>query len=95
MFMAKYREYDARYQELQCKVEALEEEKRIRQGRVKRFELFLRSLKKQHGELSAFDESIWLAVIEAVLVKPDGKLVFRFANGMEVAEEEYRSKSID
>lgn len=83
-FMAKCREYDDRYRELQSKVEALEEEKRIRQGRVKRFELFLRSLKKQHGELSSFDESTWLAVIETVLVKPDGKLVFRFANGMDV-----------
>ena len=83
-FMAKCREYDDRYRELQSKVEALEEEKRVRQGRVKRFELFLRSLKKQHGELSSFDESTWLAVIETVLVKPDGKLVFRFANGMDV-----------
>ena len=83
-FMAKYREYDARYQELQARVDSLEEEKRIRQGRIKRFEIFLRALRKQHGELTEFDESTWLAVIETVLVKPDGKLVFRFANGMEV-----------
>ncbi len=31
-----------------------------------------------------FDESTWLAVIETVLVRPDGKLVYRFVNGMEV-----------
>lgn len=36
------------------------------------------------GVLTEFDESTWLAVIDTVLVKPDGKLVFRFANGMEV-----------
>ena len=83
-FTAKCREYDDRYRELQSKVEEIEEEKRVRQGRVKRFELFLQALKKQHGELTAFDESTWLAVIDTVLVKPDGKLVFRFANGMEV-----------
>ncbi len=83
-FNARCREYDDRYRELQSKVEAIEEEKRVRQGRVKRFELFLQALKKQHGELTAFDESTWLAVIDTVLVKPDGKLVFRFANGMEV-----------
>ena len=83
-FMAKYREYDARYQELQSKVEVIEEEKRVRQGRVKRFELFLQAKKKQHSELTEFDESTWLAVIDTVLVKPDGKLVFRFANGTEV-----------
>ena len=85
-FTAKCREYDARYQELQAKVEALEEEKLIRQGRVKRFEIFLRALKKQHGELTEFDESTWLAVIDTVLVKPDGKLVFKFANGIEVEQ---------
>ena len=83
-FMAKCREYDDRYRELQSKVEVIEEEKRVRQGRVKRFELFMQALKKQHSELTEFDESTWLAVIDTVLVKPDGKLVFRFANGMEV-----------
>ncbi len=83
-FTAKCREYNDRYQELQSKVKAIEEEKRVRQGRVRRFELFLRALKKQHGELTEFDESTWLAVIDTVLVKPDGKLVFRFANGMEM-----------
>ncbi len=83
-FMTKYREYDARYQELQAKVDTPEAEKRNRQGRIKRFEVFIQALKKQKGELTEFDESTWLAVIETVLVEPDGKLVFRFANGMEV-----------
>jgi hypothetical protein len=82
--MTKYREYDARYQELQAKVDALEAEKRNRLGRIKRFEVFIQALKKQHGELSDFDDDTWLAVIETLLVRPDGKLVFRFANGMEV-----------
>ena len=83
--MTKYREYDARYQELQANVDALEAEKRNRQGRVKRFEVFMRALRKRHGELTQFDDDTWLAVIETVLVEPDGKLVFRFANGMQVA----------
>ena len=85
-FMTKYREYDARYQELQAKVDALEVEKRNRQGRVKRFVVFIQALKKQQGELSDFDDDTWLAVIETVLVRPDGKLVFRFANGLEVEQ---------
>ncbi len=83
-FMAKYREYDARYQELQSKVEALEEEKRIRQGRVKRFEVFMQALRRKQGELTEFDASTWAAVIDRVIVKNDGGLVFRFANGLEV-----------
>jgi hypothetical protein len=40
--MTKYREYDARYQELQAKVDALEAEKRNRLGRIKRFEVSFR-----------------------------------------------------
>ena len=36
------------------------------------------------SELTQFDDGTWLAVIETVLVRPDGKLVFRFANGTEI-----------
>ena len=78
--MTKYREYDARYQELQAKVDTLEAEKQNRQGRIKRVEVFIQALKKQHGELTAFDDDTWLSVIETVLAGPDRKLVFRFAN---------------
>ena len=83
-FMVRCREYDARYKELQGRIDELEAAKRERQDRVKRFELFIRALEKHHGELTEFDESVWLAVIDMVTVMPDGKLVFRFVNGMEV-----------
>ena len=82
--MVRCREYDARYEELQGRIDELEAAKRERQDRVKRFELFIRALEKHHGELTEFDESVWLAVIDMVTVMPDGKLVFRFVNGMEV-----------
>lgn len=79
-FMVRYREYDARYEELQGRINELEATKQERQDRVKRFEIFIRALEKQHGELTEFDDSVWLALIDTVLVKPDGKLVFRFVN---------------
>ncbi len=53
-------------------------------GRIKRFEVFIQALEKQHGELTEFDKNTWLAVIETALIKPDGKMVFRFANGTEI-----------
>lgn len=83
-FMARCREYDARYEELQRRIDELEAAKRERQDRVKRFEIFIRALEKHHGELNEFDDSAWLAVIDTVTVMPDGKLVFRFVNGMEM-----------
>lgn len=85
-FMVRYREYDSRYQELQARVDELEAAKRERQDRIKRFEIFIRALEKNHGELTDFDDSAWLAVIDTVTVMPDGKLVFRFVNGMTVEE---------
>ena len=85
-FMVRYREYDARYEELQGRIDELEAAKRERQDRVKRFEIFIRVLEKHRGELAEFDDSVWLAVIDTVTVMHDGKLVFRFMNGMEVEE---------
>ena len=69
---------------LQARVDELEAAKRERQDRVKRFEIFIRALEKHYGELTEFDDSVLLAVIDTVTVMPDGKLVFRFVNGMEV-----------
>ena len=86
-FMARYREYDARYEELQGRIDELEVAKRERQDRVKQFEIFIRALEKQHGELTEFDDGAWLAVIDTVTVKSDGKLVFRFVNGLEYSNE--------
>lgn len=86
-FMVRYREYDARYEELQVRIDELETAKRERQDRVKRFEIFIRALEKRHGELTDFDDSVWLAVIDTVTVMPDGKLVFRFVNGLEYSIE--------
>ena len=60
--MAKYREYDAQYRELQAKVDALEAEKRNRLGRIKRFEVFIQALKKQQGALSDFDDDTWFFI---------------------------------
>lgn len=84
--MVRYREYDARYEELQGRIDELEAAKRERQDRVKRFELFIRAMEKHHGELTEFDDSVWLAVIDTVTVMADGKLVFRFVNGMEMKD---------
>ena len=83
-FMVKYREYDARYQNLQAQIDSLEAEKAVRQERVKRFEVFMQALRRKQGELIEFDASTWAAVIDRVIVKNDGGLVFRFANGLEV-----------
>ena len=44
----------------------------------------MQALRRKQGELIEFDASTWAAVIDRVIVKNDGGLVFRFANGLEV-----------
>ena len=72
------------YQNLQAQIDSLEAEKAVRQERVKRFEVFMQALRRKQGELTEFDASTWASVIDRVIVKNDGGLVFRFANGLEV-----------
>jgi hypothetical protein len=34
--------------------------------------------------LEAFDEKLWLAVVDQVTIGVDGKMVFRFRNGTDI-----------
>ena len=59
--MARYREYDAKYEELQGRIDELEAAKRERQDRVKRFEIFIRALEKHQGKLTGLTTAFgWL-----------------------------------
>ena len=34
--------------------------------------------------VTEFDNKLWISVIDSVLIRSDGTLVFRFRNGMEI-----------
>ena len=55
-----------------------------RVNRSKTIALFIKGLRKQQGAITEFDESLWSAVIDCVVVQVDGLLTFRFKNGCEV-----------
>lgn len=45
---------------------------------------FVDTMEQQHGTLTEFSESLWLAVIEKATVYTDGRLVFTLMNGTEI-----------
>lgn len=57
----------------------------IRKRNTKRIELekFIRMLKKQDGLLTEFDEELWYAVVDRLVVKSDTEVVYVFKDGSE------------
>lgn len=58
----------------------------IQQRNAKRLELekFVRLLKKQDDLLTEFDEELWYAVIDRLVVKSSIEVIFIFKDGSEV-----------
>ena len=42
---------------------------------------FLRILKRQDGEVTAFSEKLWCGLLDYATAYPDGRLTFTFKNG--------------
>ena len=83
-YTARYSGYVERYNTAKTNIEALEQERTLRLARVDAFDAFIRAVKDVHTALPEFDDRLWLKTIDTVTVKDDGKLVFRFQNGMEI-----------
>ena len=66
------------------RINTLEAEKRRRQRTARVLETFIRNLAAGSEALTEFDEKLWATSIDRVTVTSDGKLMFRFSNGIEV-----------
>ncbi|MPN58365.1 hypothetical protein SDC9_206069 [bioreactor metagenome] len=44
---------------------------------------FIRMLEHADGLLTEFDEGLWNATLETVTIQLDGRMAFRWRNGME------------
>ena len=61
------------------------EQKKLKELERKHFDHFNRLLRKQETALTEFDENLWRTAVETVTCHTDGRLVFRFVDGEEVA----------
>lgn len=66
------------------RIEELESEKRRRQHKAQILGTFIRRLESSPQALTEFDEKLWATSIDRVTVMPDGKLMFRFMDGIEI-----------
>lgn len=83
-YLARYNGYVERYNAAKEKVETLEQERTLRLARVDSFDAFIRTVKDMNAVPYEFSDKLWLKTVDTVTVKPDGTMVFRFQNGMEL-----------
>ncbi len=74
-----------RYEALGEEIDVLERKCAVREARAKEIRPFLKVIVSQNGELKQFDPRVWVEVVEQVTVYHDGRVVFRFKDGREIA----------
>lgn len=76
--------YLKRHAEATKRLVELDRLKAERLGRSKIIQLFIHKMELNKRVITEFDESLWTAAIDNVVVEVSGKLTFRFKNGTEI-----------
>ena len=85
-FMRKYGSYSSKYEGESAKVEQLKAVRSEHLQKAEAVSAFMFEIHEQEQFIEDFSEKLWLATIDTVKVQHDGRLVFRFKNGMEVTK---------
>ena len=85
-FNEKYKAYEKRYDSIRQKAETLQGKREQMRTQAVIIRAFMGELEKIEQPITEFDRKIWLTFIDSVLVKKDGRLVFKFKNGTEIEE---------
>ncbi len=83
-YLERYNGLVDRYEELKARIAELQQQRNDRHRKADTIGGFMFVLSELDGYLSEFDDHLWLAAIEIVTAHADGRLTFRFQNGMEV-----------
>ena len=83
-FSRKYKGYEDRYTAIRDKVEKLREQSEQRKAQADSISAFMFELHETDEPVTEFDSKLWLSVIDCVVVRHNGTLLFRFRNGMEI-----------
>lgn len=82
-YLERYRGLKAQYEAATHRLKQIEDQRAERKQRRQKMLEFIRMLEQPDGLLMEFDEGLWKATVEAVTVKIDGSMMFRWKNGME------------
>lgn len=77
----KYESLRERYEKINEKLSKIESLKLEIKMKKSKAEIFIESLKQSSELLTDFDEKLWYALIEKVIVNTDGSMNFEFKNG--------------
>ena len=83
-FAAKYAGYEQRYETVGKKIERLQKQIEERRVQADSIGAFMFELHESDEPVTVFDDKLWLSVIDHVLVRKSGTLLFRFKSGIEV-----------
>lgn len=78
--------YLERHRKASERVTELEGLKRERQSKSLLLESFIKNLNSQKEVLEEFDDRLWMAAIDTVIIQPEGQLRFRFKDCTEVVK---------
>lgn len=78
-------DYLERHSKAVMRLAELENLKREKQIKSSALESFIQSIENRKECLDTFDERLWAAVVDKVVIMQDDKLLFRFRDGTEIA----------
>ena len=82
--MKKYNDYAERFESINIKLADINNEKILKKARRDAFNKFLKTLSEIDGCIEVFDDELWLAAVDKVIIKSDGEFKFIFRNEMEI-----------
>lgn len=83
-YTAVYDEYVKRYEDLKSRIDTLQKKKSERQLKFNAIGAFMFEVMELSQPPAEFDEKLWAASIDNVVVYHDGRCVFKFKCGAEV-----------
>lgn len=83
-YSRQYGNYAARYEKLKEQSQELSGEITRLKARRTQMMAFIEEVKQQENLLDEFDESLWAATVNAVMVKRDKEIIFQFKDGTEL-----------
>jgi len=84
-FNERYKGYQQRFHTAMERITVLDEKKSEKQHKRIVLDIFIKNLAAKKHALDSFNNKIWMAAIDRVLVSRTGLLTFRFKDGTEIS----------
>ena len=76
----KYNSYTEKYEKIKSELSKLEDKKQDLKVRRDKIKIFIDNLKNHNEVMSVFDEKLWYAMVDKIVVHEDRNIEFKFRN---------------